>query len=75
MQDWRLETRILRTMHFPKKDTTANISDRFLNTRSDFGVWPKDAKGRIPKSEEALRYDKLAYFGDGTSTRQTSVDK
>ena len=50
-------------MHFPKKHTVANISDRLLNARIDFGVWPKDAKGRIPKSEEALRCDKLAYFG------------
>ena len=42
---------------------TANISDRLLNACIDFGVWPKDAKGRIPKSEEALRCNKLAYFG------------
>ena len=61
--DWRLKTHILGTMHFHRKHTTANISERLLNARIDFGVWPKDAEGRIPKSEKALRCDKLAYFG------------
>ena len=28
----------------------------------DFDVWPKNAKGKIPQSEEALSCDKLAYF-------------
>ena len=55
--------RILGTMHFPKKHIAANISDRLLNAHIEFGVWPKDAEGRIPKSEEALKCDKLAYFG------------
>ena len=61
--DWSLKTRILGTMNFPGKHTVANISDRLLNARIDFGVWPKDAEGRIPKSEETLRCTKLAYFG------------
>ena len=61
--DWRLKMRILGTMHFPKKHTATNISDRLLNACIDFGVWPKDAEGRIPESEETLRCDKLAYFG------------
>ena len=50
-------------MHFPEKHTAANISDRLLDARIDFGVWPKDADGRIPESEEALRCEKLVYFG------------
>ena len=58
-----LKIHILETRHFPEKNTATNISDRLLNTPINFGVWPKDAKGRIPKSEEALRCDKLAYFG------------
>ena len=45
------------------KNTTSNISDRFLNARIDFGVLPKNAEARIPKSEEALRCNKFAYFG------------
>ena len=53
----------LRDNAFPKKHTAANISDHLLNAHIDFGVWPKDAEGRIPKSEEALRFDKLTYFG------------
>lgn len=31
--------------------------------RMHFGVWPKNAKGRILLSEEAVRCDKLVYFG------------
>ena len=49
MWDGRLKTRILGTMHFSEKHTAANISDRLLNARIDFGVWPKDAEGRIPR--------------------------
>ena len=63
MQDWRLRTRILGAMHFPKKHTATNISDSFLNACIDFGVWPTVAKGRIPESEEILKCEKLAYFG------------
>ena len=63
MRDWRLKMRILGTMHFSEKHTPANICDRLLNARIDFGEWPKDGKGRITKSEEALRCEKLAYFG------------
>ena len=48
---------------FPQKPTSANISDGLLNARIDFGVWPRDVEGRIPRSEEALRCDELAYFG------------
>ena len=53
----------LGTIHFPEKHIVANISDRLFNAHIDFGVWPKDAEGRIPESEEALRCDKLAFFG------------
>ena len=49
-------------MIFPIKHTATNISDYLLNACIDLGVWPKDAKGRIPKSEEALRWDKPMYF-------------
>ena len=55
--------RILGTMHFPKTHTITNISDRLLNARIDVGVLPKDLEGRITKSEEALRSNKLACFG------------
>ena len=61
--EWRLKTRKLGTMHFPKKHTATNISDRLLNAPIHFGVWPKNAKGRSLQSEKALRCDKLAYFG------------
>ena len=62
MQDWRLKTRILGTIHFPPKHTTTNISDSLLNARIDFDVCPKSAESRIPQSEESPRSDKLAHF-------------
>ena len=60
--DWLLKSRTLGTMHFPKKHTIANIFDRLLNARKDSGVWPTDAKSRIPESGETLGCEKLAYF-------------
>ena len=33
-----------------------------MNALIDFDTWPRNTKGRIPESEEALRCDKLAYF-------------
>ena len=49
-------------MHFPKKHTTATICESLLNARTDFGVWSKSAKGRIPQSEGAMSNDKPAYL-------------
>ena len=63
MQNWHLKMRILGTMHFPRIHTIANISNHLLNAYMDFGVWPKDAEGSIPKNEEDLSCNKLAYFG------------
>ena len=60
-RNWRLKMYILGTMHFPEKHIAANISDRLLNALIGFGAWPKDAKGRIPESKEALRCDRAAY--------------
>ena len=59
---WRLKTRILETMHSPKKHTTTNICDSLPNARIDFGVWPKSIKGKIPQSEGAMSSDKLVYL-------------
>ena len=36
LRGWRFKTRILETMHSPKKHTAANISDSLLNARTDF---------------------------------------
>ena len=63
MRDWGLKRGILGTMHFPEEHTATGISDRLLNARIDCGVCLWDAKSRIPKSEDALRCEKLAYFG------------
>ena len=61
MRDWHLEKRIVGTMHFPEKHTTANIFDSLLNVRIDFGEWPKKAEGSIPQSEEALKFNEFVY--------------
>ena len=48
---------------FPQKTHRCkHISERLLDARIDFDVWPKDVEGRIPKSEVPLRCDKLAYI-------------
>ena len=62
MQGWHFKTRILKTMHFPKKHTTANNYDSLLNAHTDFGVLSKSAKGKISQSGEAISSDKLAYL-------------
>ena len=36
-----------------------NVTMRFIV----FCVWPEDGEDRIPENEEALRCEKLAYFG------------
>ena len=58
---------ILETMNFPKKHTIANICVSLLNARTDFGVWSKSAKGKIPQSEGAMSSGELAYLARNTS--------
>ena len=62
MRGWRLKTRILETIHFPKKHTVANMSNSLLIARTDCGVWSKSAEGKIPQSEESMTSDKLAHL-------------
>ena len=61
-------------MHFLRKNTIATISDKLLNMCIDSGVLPKNAKGKVPASEEAMRCNKLAYFGmECAQDRQVST--
>ena len=49
-QDWRLKTHIMGTIYFPQQHTTANISDKLMDLRLNFGVYPKSRDGRPPQS-------------------------
>ena len=60
MRGWRLKTRILEMMHFPKKHATANICDSLLNAHIDFGVLSKNAEEKIHQSEGAMSSVQLA---------------
>lgn len=59
---WRLKVHILGMMYSPKKYTNATIFDSLLNACNDFGLWPNNAKGKIPQSEQALSYNRVGYF-------------
>ena len=60
--DWRLKTRILGTASFPKDHTTANISEKLMDLRLEFGLYPKSFDGRIAQCPDAVRLDKQLYF-------------
>ena len=50
IQDWRLKTWIMGTINFPQQHTTTNISDKLMDLRLDFGVYPRSRDGRPPQS-------------------------
>ena len=60
--DWRLKTRILGTISFPKDHTIANISEKLMDLRLEFGLYPKSFDGRTAQCPDAVRLDKLLYF-------------
>ena len=53
---------ILRMISFPKDHTTGNNSDKLMDLRLEFGVYPKNSEGRTPQWPDAVRFDKLLYF-------------
>ena len=61
-RDWRLKTRIMGTINFPERHTARNISDKLMDLRLDFGVYPRSRDGRRPQSMQAMRNHKLFYF-------------
>ena len=60
--DWRLKTRILGTTNFPQVHTTTNISNKLMNLRLEFGVYPRSTNGRPLQSLDVVRAEKLVYF-------------
>ena len=50
------------TISFPKDHTTANISDKLMDLRLEFGLYPKSSDGRTSQCPDAVRLDKLLYF-------------
>ena len=61
-QDWRLKTRIKGTINFPQWHTATNISDKLMDLRLYFGVYPRSRDGRPPQSLQAMRRHKFFYF-------------
>ena len=57
-QDWRLKTRILGTIGFPKDHTAANISEKLMDLPLEIGLYPKSFDGRIVQCPNAVRLDK-----------------
>ena len=56
------EARILGTISVPKDHTAANISEKLMDLRLEFGVYPKSSDGKTPQCPDAVRLDKLLYF-------------
>ena len=54
--------RIMGTIYFPQQHTATNISDKLMDLRLDFGVYPKSRDGRPPQSLQAMRRKKGFYF-------------
>ena len=49
-QDWHLETHIMGMIYFSQQHTAANISDKLMDLRLDFGAYPKSRDGRPRQS-------------------------
>ena len=54
--------RILGTISFPKDHTIMNISDKLMDLRLEFGVYPRNSEGRTPQCLDAVKFDKIMYF-------------
>ena len=50
------------TISFPEDHTTANISEKLMDLRLEFGLYPKSFDGRIAQCPDASRLAKLMYF-------------
>ena len=59
---WRLKTHILGTTNFPQVHTTANISNKLMDLRLEFGVYPRSSDGRPLQSLHAVRVEKVVYL-------------
>ena len=51
--------RILGTVHFPEDHFTTNISDKVMDLRLEFGVYPKNSEGKTPQCPDVVSLDTL----------------
>ena len=49
-QDWHLKTCIMGTINLLQRHTAANSSDKLMDLRLDFGVYPRSHNGRSPEN-------------------------
>ena len=47
--DWGLKMCIMGTTSFPKDHTTANILEKLMDLRLEFGLYPKSLMTELPK--------------------------
>ena len=50
------------TISCPEDHTAANISEKLMDLRLEFGLYPKSFDGRTAQCPDAVRLDKLMYF-------------
>ena len=60
--DWRLKAHILGTISFPEHHTTVSISEKLMDLRLEFGVYPKSFDGRTPQCPDTVKLDKQLCF-------------
>ena len=61
-RDWRLKTRMLGMINFPQVYIVANISNKLMDLRLEFGAYPKSSDGKPLQSLHAVRVEKVMYF-------------
>ena len=61
-RDWRLKTRIMGMINFPKDHSTVNISEKLMDLRLEFGLYPKSFDVRTAQCPDAVMLDKQLYF-------------
>ena len=68
--DWHLKTRILGVLNLLEDNTAANISEKLMDLRLEFGVYLRTSDGRTTQFLDVVRLDKLLYF-----TLERQLDK
>ena len=73
-RDWCLKMRILGTISFPKDHTTANILDKLMDLRMEFGLYPKSSGGRTAQCPDAVRCGRTVRRQQTASQVPSSID-
>ena len=69
-RDWCLKVRILGMISFPEDHTTTNISNKLMDLRLEFVLYPRSSDGKTPQRLNVVRLDKLLYV-----TLELQMDK